>query len=339
MFPYAQRTRRRLALAGLGRRHIACFCARMKKAALILAVLTLASCMQPMADGDQQETLALDSAFLDHSDDGSMLHVLPAHAALVHGEQPVVAPSNAAGVYPPSYGFGPLVDHNGDEIANAAVQQVYWNGSIANGTSTSLGYANIAAQESAFLAAFGGGVADYDVIEQYGSTDPIASTFAAPAAFVDAQATQSSISDRSIRSYLTSLFHAGKLSASSSTVFDVFFPPGMRVRAQGGGSCTSFCAYHSHFSYGGVDVKYAVEPYPGCSGCSLAGKSAADMLTMFAGHEIREAVTDADGSAWFDATGDEADDKCAWHNLYSMSSGGFFVQPEYSDAAGGCVVP
>jgi hypothetical protein len=129
----------------------------------------------------------------------------------------------------------------------------------------------------------------------------------------------------------------------------------MKVILSGGTSCSSFCGYHSHYSYGGTQIKYAVFPYPNCAGCSLSGKSVADMLTIVTSHEVREAVTDpADNGvyAWYDSAGYEADDKCAWHNLYQMSNGGFWVQPEYSNggtvtASGftatypgpGCVVP
>ncbi len=79
------------------------------------------------------------------------------------------------------------------------------------------------------------------------------------------------------------------------------------------------------------------------------------MLTIVTSHEIREAVTDPDLDAWYDAAGYEADDKCAWHNLYQIhgiSRSGFWVQPEYSNGgtvtrsgftatypASGCVVP
>src|SRR5206468_291814 len=108
--------------------------------------------------------------------------------------------------------------------------------------------------------------------------------------------------------------------------------------------CSSFCGYHSHFSYSGLTIKYAVFPYPDCSGCTLSGKTATDMLTIISSHEIREAVTDSLGTAWYDLFGYEADDKCAWHNLYKMSPSGFWVQPEYSNGLSGnpgpgCVVP
>jgi hypothetical protein len=74
------------------------------------------------------------------------------------------------------------------------------------------------------------------------------------------------------------------------------------------------------------------------------------MLTIVTIHETRESVTDSLGTAWFDSKGYEADDKCAWHNLYQTTAGGFWVQPEYSNGGTktpsgltypgpGCVVP
>jgi hypothetical protein len=94
-----------------------------------------------------------------------------------------------------------------------------------------------------------------------------------------------------------------------------------------------------------VDIRYAVFPYLNCNACSLSGLSVADMMTIVASHEIREAVTDPQLNAWYDSSGYEADDKCAWHHLYQMADGGFWVQPEYSNGDGniypgaGCVVP
>jgi len=122
------------------------------------------------------------------------------------------------------------------------------------------------------------------------------------------------------------------------------------VTMTGGASCSTFCGYHGHFNYGGLDIRYAVFPYLNCSACKLSNLSVADMITIVASHEIREAVTDPQLNAWYDDQGYEADDKCAWHNLYRMAEGGFMVQPEYSNgdatAPGGgsypgpgCVVP
>ena len=190
--------------------------------------------------------------------------------------------------------------------------------------------------------------ADYSIVQQYGSRNPIAAGIQALGYRIDTQAAASRISDRNIQSYLASLFNSGLETASANTLFGVYFPHGMKVTLQGGSSCSSFCGYHSHFTYNGTLIKYAVFPYTDCAGCSLTGKSVDDMLTIVSSHEIREAVTDSLGTAWFDAAGYEADDKCAWHNLYQMTRAASWVQPEYSNGGTkngttypgpGCVVP
>jgi len=258
-----------------------------------------------------------------------------------------------------SYGSGKLTDHGGPEIAGAQFRAIYWNSTVANATQTSFGYGTISSQMNAFIAAFpsnqnwsNSATDDYSIVQQYGSKNPISAGLPNLGYRVDTQAAKSSISDRGIQSYLATLFGSGLETPSANTLFGVYFPHGMRITLQGGASCSSFCGYHSHFTYNGVLVKYAVFPYTDCAACSVSGKSVADILTIVTSHEIREAVTDSLGTAWYDAAGYEADDKCAWHNLYRTTNGGFWVQPEYSNGGTvtrsgftatypgpGCVVP
>jgi hypothetical protein len=302
--------------------------------------------------------------FIDHSDNGETIHVLPTPASIrsPRDTQPTTAPPRkGTAVYPASYGSGNLIDHGGLEIGNAGFQAIYWNSSVANSVSTQIG---------AFVSAFAdkadwdsSATDDYTIVQQYGSKTPIASTLASnPAnnlstgsALVDTQSKVSRYRDSQIQSYLTSLFNSHKLAAMNNVIYGLYFPAGMTICLQGGCSCSSFCGYHSHFSYGSTQIKYAVFPSPNCAGCSISGLSAADMLTIVSSHEIREAVTDPgdfNTNAWYDSAGYEADDKCAWHNLYQMTNGGSWVQPEYSNggsrtASGattmypgpGCVVP
>ncbi len=308
-------------------------------------------------------------AFEDHGEKGEKVHVLPNPDRIgSHHDASVNAPAHqGTAVYPASYGSGNLIDHGGLEIPNAGFQAIYWNSSAANSSSTSLGYSSVQAQIGAFVTAFSdrsnwdnSATDDFTIVQQYGSHTPIAASLIRNPAnhgndFVDSQSRYSRYKDSQIQAYLANLFNAGKLTASSSVIYGVYFPAGMQICLQGGCSCTSFCGYHSVFSYGGTQIKYAVFPFPNCTGCSLSGKSAADMLTIVSSHEIREAVTDPGdfgNNAWYDSAGYEADDKCAWHNLYQMSNGGFWVQPEYSNgglrtASGftatypgpGCIVP
>ena len=188
--------------------------------------------------------------------------------------------------------------------------------------------------------------ADYTIVQQYVNAYLLTPKSSYVDTSHDGKSNPSNYSDSSVRSYLGSLFSAHKLSPDANTVYGMYFPSGMRITLQGGASCSTFCGYHGHFSYNGVDIKYAVFPYTNCAACSVSGKRIVDILTIVTSHEIREAVTDPDLNAWFDAAGYEADDKCAWQNLYQTNGFGYWVQPEFSNGNGstpypgpGCVVP
>ena len=291
-----------------------------------------------------------ENPFLDRADTGELIHVLPTPASIhsPRDTQPTDAPVvNGISVYPASYGSGNLVDHGGQEMSDAGLVAIYWNKTVAESTEKSPGYTNIQDQMTQFANTFGAGPSDFTIVQQYGSTSTIASTIPLIQVVVDGKSTQSKISDSSIRSYLTSLFKLGTIQPQPNLLYGIYFPKGMRVQLPGGSSCTNFCGYHSHFTYNGIEIKYASFPYLNCSACQLPGKSVADMLTIVTSHEIREAVTDPgdnNKNAWYDASGYEADDKCAWHHLYQMSPSGFWVQPEYSNGRNGapgpgCIVP
>jgi hypothetical protein len=284
--------------------------------------------------------------FIDHSDTGDTIHVLPAPASIrsPRDTQPTDAPPRSGvSVFPASYGSGNLINHGGREIPFAGFYAIYWNSTVAASTG-SQGQQNLQTQVQNFVKGFSNSN-DYTIITQYsGTLDTISPVLTFVGDFVDSRPAQSAISDSKVQSYLASLFANGTIAPDDQTVFGMYFPSGMKITLQGGTSCSAFCGYHGHFAYNGTDIKYAVFPYTNCRACSLPGKAVADILTIVTSHEIREAVTDPDLNAWYDAAGYEADDKCAWHNLYQMSSSGCWVQPEYSNGLSGkpgpgCVVP
>ena len=313
-----------------------------------VAALTAVLMLTAVRHGSAQSR----TPFVEHADTGEIVHVLPTPAAVhsPHDTQPTMAPvSSGVSVFPASYGSGNLSYHGGPVISGAAFYALYWNSAVANSTQTSLGYTSLLDQMNAFVASFGNDApysqskGDFPIVQQYDST--ITSTVPLWGFKVASERTKSSISDSGIRSFITGLFNSRAVAASSNTIYGVYLPPGMKVTMSGGASCSTFCGYHGHFNYGGVDIRYAVFPYLNCNACSLSGLSVADMMTIVASHEIREAVTDPQLNAWYDSSGYEADDKCAWHHLYQMADGGFWVQPEYSNGDGniylgpGCIVP
>jgi hypothetical protein len=297
-----------------------------------------------------------DDPFHGKTDSGDDAHILPTPDILLgkNGAKPSFASKNTAGkatVFQAPYGSGNLINHGGPEISNASFYAVYWNSSVANSTQ-STGYTTVSQQIQAFVLSFGSGnnysgapTDDFSIIQQYGTANPISSKLPLAGTLVDSKSNQSNISDSGIRNWLSGLFKAHRLTPSSSTLYGLYFPSGMKVSLNFfQSSCTYFCGYHSSYNYNGISIKYAVFPYLNCSGCSIGGLSVGDMLTIVSSHEIREAVSDPLGNAWYDSSGYEADDKCVWTNLYQMANGGFWVQPEFSNGGGiypgpGCVVP
>jgi hypothetical protein len=86
----------------------------------------------------------------------------------------------------------------------------------------------------------------------------------------------------------------------------------------GSSSCayTQYCAYHGHFSSGGQTVIYANMPYSNYSTCSSGTEpngDVADVVTSATAHEMIEAATDPLLNAWFDASGNEIGDLCAYN--------------------------
>jgi len=136
------------------------------------------------------------------------------------------------------------------------------------------------------------------------------------------------------------LRYLGSHSFDNSTIYEVFIPSGSYSSDGNSTSCggpsLSYCAYHGHFSNGGRDIKYSIEPYPSCSGCQASGFNTVQNQEHFVCHETREAVTDADLNAWYDRRGNEADDKCAWSPA-PFTDGSYGYQYEWSNSAGGCV--
>lgn len=110
---------------------------------------------------------------------------------------------------------------------------------------------------------------------------------------------------------------------------------------------SNYCAWHSHGTCNGVDIQVAYMPNTtgvagcdpgdlyGCNTYSQGTRSLANVTT----HEFMETITDADISAWYDSSGSEIGDKCAWKfsGCVNLTNGSWQLQQEWSNSASGCV--
>ncbi len=129
-----------------------------------------------------------------------------------------------------------------------------------------------------------------------------------------APASGSSPTDLQIQAEIGNYFTTFGTTPDPATVYTVFSAPGVNL---GGGAYTQYCAYHGYFTYQGAAVLYAVMPYDNAPGCTaLVGSPnndpAADAEVNVLSHELEEANTDPKLNAWYDNSGAENADKCAW---------------------------
>jgi hypothetical protein len=128
----------------------------------------------------------------------------------------------------------------------------------------------------------------------------------------------SALSDAQIQSIVSETIGSGALPADANGVYVVLTAAGVTATS---GFLTKYCGWHTHASMAAKDIKFSFVGDP--TGASLAncaaqtasspnGSPGVDALISVLAHEIVEAATDPDLNAWFDRSGAENADKCAW---------------------------
>jgi len=253
------------------------------------------------------------------------------------GENPTIELNIANGHAQPANGFAggggggqPVIDHGGPVMVSPKIVCIFWG----FGTGNSYTAAMQSFRDS--------GMYNYNrMLTQYRSAASGAATNMGGGANdkFDTSTPPANVTDALVQAEVTKYFGGAE---DTSTVYMVYIPSTSYSSDGSSTSCggpnLAYCAYHGHFSDGGRDVKYSIEPYPSCSGCQTSGFNINQNANHFAIHESREAISDPDLNAWYDRRGYEADDKCAWSPTpFIDNATGFAYQWEWSNSAGGCV--
>ena len=221
---------------------------------------------------------------------------------------------------------GPLFN-NGGPVESAPVVYVdYW------------GWTSDPSGEAAYLNRFlssVGGTPWLNTVTQYGGGNPsvlFGGSWSDPAA-IPAQPT-----DGQVQSEAASAARHFGLGTSVNVEIVVATPTGHATVGFG----TQYCAYHGavasnpNITY--TDLPYLTDAGTSCGAYSVNGNL--DGVSIVEGHELAETITDPLLNAWYDASGNEIGDKCAWSNLADITTtnGTFAMQPLWSNADNGCVM-
>ncbi len=164
----------------------------------------------------------------------------------------------------------------------------------------------------------------------------------------------SNLNDNDIWLIVTKALSTGSLPIDSNGVYFVLTSGDVHLSGFG----TSFCGWHTQQTYSNTNIQYSFVGNPdpnGLSSCSGGHNQSvspnanpgADAMASTIAHELDEAVTDPGLNAWYDSTGDEVADKCAWTfgttytaingSIANMRLGGrdYLIQQNWVNSGGG----
>jgi hypothetical protein len=237
---------------------------------------------------------------------------------------------------------GPLIYHGGPVIVSAKVVDIFWGPSFANPASPDYIYAQTL---KTFRNQFGTSP-EYNILTQYyqivGGVRQyvqLSNLGSGTADWFDTSTPPTNVTDAAVQSEIRR-YLAGH-AFDSSTIYEVFLPAAS-YSSNGsltscGGPSLAYCTYHNFFNISTVTgIKYTVQPYASCGGCQIAGWTPAQNQEDFVAQSTRSSVIDPLFTGWYDATGVEGQDKCAW-SPPPFLDGGYGYPYDWSNAANACV--
>ncbi|HEY4365588.1 MAG TPA: chitobiase/beta-hexosaminidase C-terminal domain-containing protein, partial [Bryobacteraceae bacterium] len=128
-----------------------------------------------------------------------------------------------------------------------------------------------------------------------------------------------SLTDANIQSIVGNAITGGHLPNDSNGVYFVLTYQDVQETS---GFISQYCGWHSYGTIAGSTIKYAFvgdANTQGLANCSVQtvsspnGDPAADAMASVVAHELEESTSDPQLNAWYDSTGNENADKCAWN--------------------------
>jgi hypothetical protein len=219
-----------------------------------------------------------------------------------------------------------ILYHNGPVMRTPVVYVIwYGNWNQTNGSDTPAGQQIV----RDFLQNVGG--SPYFLINTSYSTGPynVTGSVIWGGERADAYSKGTSLTDANIQTIVNSAIGPGTLPYDANGVYFVLTSSDVNARS---GFCTQYCGWHTagnpsagHIRYSFVgNAKRCLTSCASQSTVSPNGNPGVDGMLSVVAHELEETVSDPDLNAWYDASGAENADKCAWtfgHFQYQVANG------------------
>jgi hypothetical protein len=273
-----------------------------KLAVLAILPLSLGACLD-MSDDDSSVDQAV------NGENG--LHGAPEHLNFAKG-------SHKSG------GSALMTNHGGPVLTSNKTQAIFW-GDWTNPGDKITGL-------DSFFSGWGGSHIAGDSTEYSGSNGRVTANSSYLGHVVD-----SSTPPNRALSTSGAVAEACKITNNNPDPSAVYF-----IYTSTGAGHVSYCAWHSWGNCSnGAAIQVAYMPnIDGIAGCDPGDTSGLHSqglaaLANVTSHELSEAITDPRGNAWYDGSGEENGDKCAWafNGLVRVGTSSWLLQGEWSNAA------
>ncbi len=238
-------------------------------------------------------------------------------------------PAGSAGVITPAITY-----HGGPIMATPAAYLIwYGNWNQSNGSDTPAG--------QKIVTDFLFGLKGSPYYATNASYSGVSANFTVGGAYADNYSQGVNLTDRKVASIVSNAIGAGKLPKDGNGIYFVLTSSDVNETS---GFCTRYCGWHTYGTVAGTNIKYSfVGNANRClNACSMQttgpnGNAGVDGMVSVIAHELEETQTDPNLNAWYDSSGYENADKCAWTFGQSLSqtSGGAFYNMTLATPAGG----
>jgi Phosphate-induced protein 1 conserved region len=243
-------------------------------------------------------------------------------AIIIHKTNPHEAGAPTAG----STGtITPNISYHGGPVMGVPTVYLIWYGNWnqSNGSDTPAGQAIV----NDLLH----GLNDSAYYQTNASYAGVGGSYSVGASFADNYSQGSRLSDQRVANIVSNAMNSGKLPKDSNGIYFVLTSSDV---SESSGFCSRYCGWHTYGTLSGTNIKYsfvgnANRCLNACSAQTTGpnGNAGVDGMVSVIAHELEETNTDPNLNAWYDSSGAEDADKCAWtfgQSLSTTSTGAFY---------------
>ena len=220
----------------------------------------------------------------------------------------------------------PLIDHGGPVINTPTIYLIwYGNWNQSNGSDTPAGQQIVRDWANGI-----GGTPHFALNSTYSTAKPISGNVFFGGETTDT-GTRTRLTDAQIQTVVNNAITSNRLPYNASGIYFVMTSSNVTASS---GFCTQYCGYHTvgNLTNGKVRFSYVGNANRCLSSCAVQSTVSPNNNPGIDGsisvltHELEEATTDPDLNEWYDSSGAENGDKCAYtfgHFQFQLPNGSF----------------